>query len=288
MQKFYLEGMAAKSVILLLSILIIGNFGLSQELLTNSSFNSQDGWLNCGDASSWSVGSGTLNITGTACIYQAVPASEGATYTLTCNPSSTATYSTIALSMLNSASGIILQNVTLVDSPSVGPEVSSLFAPTGTAFVAATIYSEGPATHENCSLVATGITTPPVANTVLVNPEFDSQEGWISCADSGAFGISGGQLNMFGSACVYQTLAAEPGMTYTLNCASSSTAPYSTISLSALNSNYGIILQDIELVNNPEEQTKQSFLNSPAGTSFISVTLYSEGNSTHGACFLSF
>ncbi len=282
------EGKAAILFMLLVSALMVGNFGFSQELLTNSSFDSQDGWINCGDASNWSVGSGTLNITGTACIYQAVPASEGATYTLTCNPSSMATYSTIALSMLNSSSGIILQDVTLVDSPVTGPEVSSLFAPTGTAFVAATIYSEGPATHEDCSLVATGITTPPVANTVLVNPEFDSQEGWINCADAGAFGISGGQLNMFGNACLYQTLAANEGTRYTVSCSSSSTAAYSTISLSALSGGYGIILQDIELVNNADVQTKQASLTAPAGTSFVSVTLYSEGNSTHGACFLSF
>ena len=274
--------------ILLGLTLMFGSVGFGQELLTNSSFDSQDGWINCGDASSYTIGSGALSISGTACIYQAVPATVGGSYTLTCSPSSTAAYSTIALSMLNSSSGILLQDVTLVDSPTTGPEVSSLVAPAGTAFVAATIYSEGPATHESCSLVASGITTPPVANTVLVNPEFDNQEGWVNCADSGAFGISGGQLNMFGSACVFQTLGASAGMGYTLSCASNSTAPFSTISLSALSGGYGIILQDVELVNNPDTQTKQAFLTAPAGTEFISVTLYSEGNSTHEACFLSF
>lgn len=273
---------------LFISIFLLSSSAFSQELLTNPSFDSQDGWVNCGDASAYSLGSGSLSISGTACVYQTVAASEGGTYTLTCNPSSTAAYSTIALSMLNSSFGIILQDVTLVDSPTTGPEVSTLFAPAGTAFVAATVYSEGPATHESCSLVASGITTPPVANTILVNPEFDTQEGWVNCADSGAFGISGGQLNMFGSACVFQTLSASAGMGYTLSCSSSSTAPFATLSLSALSGGYGIILQDIELVNNPTPLTKQAFLTAPAGTEYISVTLYSEGNSTHGACFLSF
>lgn len=275
-------------ILLVISSSTLFSFGLSQNLLSNSSFDSQEGWLNCGDASSYSIGSGSLNISGTACIYQAVSANESATYTLTCNPSSTAAYSTIALSMLNSSSGIILQDITLVDSPTTGPEISSLVAPAGTAFVAATIYSEGPATHEDCSLVASGNTTPPVANTVLANPEFDTQDGWTNCADAGAYGISGGKLNMFGSACVFQTLSASPGMGYTLSCSSSSTASYSTLSLSALSGGYGIILQDIEIVNNPDQQTKQSFLTAPAGTEFISVTIYSEGNSTHEACFLSF
>jgi len=93
---------------------------------------------------------------------------------------------------------------------------------------------------------------------------------------------------MFGNACVFQTLSASAGMGYTLSCSSSSTAPFSTISLSALSGGYGIILQDIELVNNPETLTKQAYLTAPAGTEYISVTLYSEGDSTHGACFLSF
>ncbi len=277
-----------KVVILIVSAFLFSSFSFSQELLTNSSFDSQDGWLNCGDASAYTIGSGALNITGTACIYQSVPATEGASYTLTCNPSSMTAYSTIALSMLNSASGIILQDVTLVDSPVTRPEVSSLVAPPGTAFIAATIYSEGEATHESCSLVASGLTNPATANTVLINPEFDTQEGWVNCGNANDFGISGGQLNMFGSACVFQTLSASAGMSYTLSCNSNSTAPYSTISLSALSGGFGKILQDIELVNNPDTQFKQAFLTAPAGTEFISVTLYSEGNSTHQFCYLSF
>jgi len=93
---FYQRAIAL--LIVTFTFLTLSSMVYAQELLTNSSFDSQDGWLNCGDASAYSIGSGSLNITGTACIYQAVPALEGGTYTLTCNPSSTATYSTIALS----------------------------------------------------------------------------------------------------------------------------------------------------------------------------------------------
>jgi len=103
-----------KAVALLILTLLA--FSNAQELLQSPSFGNPDGWNNCGDASNYSISSGELSTKGTACIFQTVEASEGSTYTLMCHPRSTAAYSTIALSMLNSNSATILQDVTLVDS----------------------------------------------------------------------------------------------------------------------------------------------------------------------------
>jgi len=132
-----------------------------------------------------------------------------------------------------------------------------------------------------------------------LNPDFDTQEGWNNCASEHTYRIADGQLDMYantqdylgntlGSACAYQTISAKAGRGYTVSCQSSSTASHATISLSALSASYGIILQDIELVNNPETQTKQAYLAAPEGTEYMSVTLYSEGSTKHEACYLSF
>lgn len=284
--------LAIFTLILLVSLMGLSSLTVAQELLKSPSFGSSDGWNNCGNEANYSINSGTLSTTGTACIFQTVEATEGNTYTLMCHPRSAAAYSTIALSMLNSNSESILQDVTLVDSETGVPEVSSLVAPTGTAFVAVTIYSEGPVTHESCSLIASGVSTAPIVNRSLVNPEFDTQEGWVNCADTSTSWISHGQLNMVGnqqgSACAFQTVSATAGRGYTLSCQSRSIANHATISLSALSSSYGIMLQDIEIVNNPATQTKQAYLTAPEGTEYISVTLYSEGSTTHESCSLSF
>jgi len=94
--------------------------------------------------------------------------------------------------------------------------------------------------------------------------------------------------NPANTGCVFQTISATANRGYTLNCHSRSIAPHATISLSALSSSYGIMLQDIELVNNPTTQVKQAYLTAPEGTEYMSVTLYSEGATKHEACNLSF
>ncbi|MEZ4629382.1 MAG: hypothetical protein R2880_01435 [Deinococcales bacterium] len=122
-------------------------------LLTNSSFDSTGGWNNCGNASSYTISGGRLNISAGACLYQTVPASPNIGYKLSCTGNTTgSTWSTFIISALNANWQSISQGFKPLTSSSAQDSVS-LLAPVGTAHMAVSFYSEGNAVYDACELV---------------------------------------------------------------------------------------------------------------------------------------
>lgn len=140
-----------------------------------------------------------------------------------------------------------------------------------------------------------GPTPPPTsgANTLLVNPSFDTTDAWTVCAgaNQGNYTIGTGDFAATGTACAFQTLPIADAGTYTLVCNAKSDALTSTISLSMLDASFTTISDVVANVTSATLETitlsLSSIVNSEVNTAYVSATLYSnEGTSTIADCGL--
>lgn len=252
-------------------------------LLTNSGFDTFEGWSNCGNANSYYIANSALNVTAGTCVYQTAQATAGASYTLTCSGrTSGSSWNTFILSALNSNWQTIQQDYRPITSSNSTQSIT-FTAPAGTAHVAVGFYSEGTAAYTSCALDSSG-GNPPVADSSLVNSGFDTFEGWSNCNDPTSYYIANSNLNLTAGACVYQTVQANPFRDYTLSCTGNlNEATWSTFILSALDSNW----QTISQVYKPLEfnaATQSITLSAPSGTAHMAVSFYTEGSATYQEC----
>ncbi len=267
-------------------------------LLQNPSFDTSSSWLNCGNSSSFTISGGNLNLSNGGCVYQTVAATPGTTYSLSCNGRRVgSSFNSMTLSMLNSSWSPITQDSVSNTNTSFAALNASLQAPAGTTYAAVTFYSEGTANYSNCSLVTSGTPPPdpdpdpppppPTGDNSLVNGGFDGTAGWLNCGNSASYSISGSRLNVNTGACVYQTIAATPGTSYSLACSGSNTgSAWNSVTLSMLNSSFQAISQDIKNIT-PSNGNTSSSLTAPSNAAYVGVTFYSEGAANYSGCTLS-
>ncbi len=290
----------------------LGLQAIGDNLLVNDSFKTTEGWANCGDASAYTIAEGLLTTSGTACIYQTVPATAGSDYTLVCDSEADAAYSEIILSMLDANYSAIDEQIFELTAKNLTDASLSTTAPAGTVYSAVTFYSEGVTSHNSCKLAMTGPVDPtpvdptpvdptpvdptpvdptpvdPTITELLANPGFNTNTDWFNCGNAANANISDGTLKLSGdSACVFQTVLATPDANYSLVCDSASSAAFSNISLSMLDADFAVIKSETELVNDTTAQPSVFInLQAPAITSYVAVTFYSEGPATHESCSL--
>ncbi len=257
---------------------------VTSSILVNSGFDNFEGWLNCGDPNSYYINNSALNVTAGTCVYQTVPAVPNATYTLTCAGNTSAdTWNTFILTTLDSNWQSINQDFKPITTTASSQSIT-VVAPSYAAHIAVSFYSEGSANYSSCALESSGGT--PVQPQSIVNPSFDTFEGWANCADANSYYIANGQLKLFSGACVYQTIRASEGRNYTLTCTGNiNDNVWSTYILSALNSDWQTISQvykPLELNN----VTRDITLNAPPGTAHMAVSFYTEGAATYQECYI--
>ena len=270
-----------------------------QELLINSDFNNQHAWASCSTPANSNISDGGLHMSGNSCVYQTVPAIAGDDYTLTCDSSANTNYAEATLVMLDSNFNTIDEQTVVIENAKAGSNSSFLTAPAGTTYAAATLYSEGEIVHYGCSLKnTTDPVTPPApsptppnpapvpSDELLTNPGFDGATGWTNCGNASAYDISGGSLNISGTACIFQTVEATAGANYTLTCDSASSADYSNISINMLDSDFMTMTSDIASISSNTKEATVSSLVAGAGTSYVGITIYSEGPAVHDNCSL--
>ena len=148
----------------------LGTLAIGDNLLVNDSFKTTDGWSNCGDASAYNIAEGVLTTSGTACIYQTIPATAGDEYTLVCDSEADASYSEIILSMLDANYSAIEEQIFELTEKSLSDATLSITAPEGTVYSAVTFYSEGASRHNACSLAVTGPVKPTPVDPAPVDP----------------------------------------------------------------------------------------------------------------------
>jgi len=256
---------------------------LENSLLINSGFDTFEGWSNCGNTNSYYIANSALNVTTGACVYQTVPVTPGATYTLTCTGNTSApSWNTFILSALDANWQTIQQDYRPL-STNISSQSITITAPTGAAHMAVGFYSEDFANYTSCILESSG-GTPPTNN--LVNSGFDTFEGWSNCSDPTRYYIANSNLNLTAGACVYQTITASAGRNYTLTCTGNiNSAVWSTFILSALDSNWNTISQVYEPLE-LNSVTKAITLNAPTGTAHMAVSFYTEGDAIYQECII--
>jgi|GEM_PF-463309 len=130
---------------------------------------------------------------------------------------------------------------------------------------------------------------PPLVDNLLQNGNFDVAAGWQNCGNAARWAIGGGQLTTTAAsdaaACVYQNVdQADAGVTYALRCDSTVSSGYTSVTLTAYDSNFG----QLDAVSKDGVSISESMsLIAPQGTAVLAVTIYSEGNSAHDDCALS-
>jgi len=270
-------------------------------LIANGSFDTQSDWSNCGNAAAYTIQSGNLNTTATACIYQTVEATVGADYRLSCSSKiDPGVYASISLSMLNSAWAAIATDTKPITSNTFTSINLAKVAPTETKYVAVSFYTEGKTAHENCFLTINTMsrTVPlpdgtlfPYPNShpqliptnsearfasynLLENPSFTNQTGWTNCATSSAT-ISGGKLNAAPGMCLYQQVNAVASKTYILTCKGKvNTLGYSIFNLNMVDANFQNIATKVRSV-------------APVNAKYVTIGFYTEAAAEYDYCYLS-
>ena len=285
-------------------------------LLPNGSFDNQSSWLNCGNASAYTISGGNLNTNATACVYQTIDADVGGNYQLTCkSKANTGVYSSVTLSILNSSWAAIASDSKAVTPSSLRTITLAKVAPANAKYVAITFYSEGVSQHQDCVLTQEGITQPPVAtvvnpvptpngtlfpypashptdneaalaaNNLLINPTFANQTGWANCAPTSAT-MANGKLDIKPGVCFFQEVLAEVGQTYTLTCRGSMDLPiYSVFTLNMLDANFQSLASEAQTIHTSNRQWRLS-LQAPTNTKFVTVGFYTESGANYDYCYL--
>ena len=278
----------------------------SNELLSNGSFElEQADWIDCaadeltmatGNAAS---GSGAIKVSSGGCLYQTVPVVSGASYTLACQAAAgNFDYSSLSLQMLDSA----FSELSIASSPVIGADyqgyTNMLEAPEDAVFASVTLYSEGVARFDDCSLLAIETTVPaepeidPNAINLLANGDFEQgKSNWIDCAAANLTSVTtdaregAGALEVGGSGCLYQEFEVSAGSSYALRCsAKSDGVQYSSISLQLTDSFYKVLDVEVLPVGNSRYQSYGKTVLAPFGSSIGAVTLYSEDTAQFDNC----
>ena len=115
-------------------------------------------WLSCADTGTTTTstdateGNTALSIGGSDCLYQEFPISAGNSYTVQCDSKATG-FTSITLSVMDSAFNSLGSQVITVDSSSYQSYSTLITAPADSAIGAVTFYSEGAANMDACAVV---------------------------------------------------------------------------------------------------------------------------------------
>ena len=276
------------------------------ELLSNGSFElEQTDWIDCAadeltvSTDNASTGSGAIKVSSGGCLYQTVPVVSGASYTLSCQAAAGSfDYSSLSLQMLDSA----FSELSIAASPVVGTGyedyTKTLQAPEDAVFASVTLYSEGVARFDDCSLIAIETTVPvepeidPNAVNLLANGDFEQgKSNWIDCAAANLTAVTtdaregAGALEVGGSGCIYQEFEVSAGNSYALRCsAKSDGVQYSSMSLQLTDTFYKVLDVAVLPVGNTRYQSYGKTVLAPFGSSIGAVTLYSEDTAQFDNC----
>ncbi len=278
------------------------------------------------DESAWDIAEDHLRVLGIgpACVYQTVRATVNVDYQLRCESyeETTGQQTLIRLSVLDE-NWQTLQDV--VSPVAVGSSVTSLSttAEGGAAHIGVTVDSPGSgySSYGYCQLNPsapdgdvpvgdggsggvddgtpdgnsdTGEPVPPPAGNLLVNGDFTVAAGWDNCDSASDQQTIDGQLIITASAsspaCIYQEVPIErlgtgqnESRTFELSCTSTVSTGYASLTLNALNSAYARLASE---VSEGADLGQPITLTAPPDTSFLAVTFYGEGFSTHDDCVL--
>ena len=159
-------------------------------LLLNGSFSSQGGWDACSSPDNFTLGSGSLNISGQACVYQTVEARANQDYTLSCNAKlDSAAWSSMILSMQDANWETITDANIQIDSTNFTTKELTLSAPSNVKYVGVTFYAEGATTYDSCTLTSSDSTNPPAPTDPNLVGQWTFDEGAGTTAnDSSSYG----------------------------------------------------------------------------------------------------
>ena len=271
------------------------NCGISEpvdanSVLQNGGFEANlNNWNSCADIGSTQIvsdsaqGSSAVRITGGDCLYQEFTAIAGTTYTLSCQATSDlAQFSSVSLTMMNSAYESLLLEQTTVSSSSYQTFNTVITAPANTQIGAVTLYSEDNTVFDNCSVVFS--TNPPVQPSLIQNGGFESSlSDWNSCSNTGITQIvsdsvqGSNAIQISGGDCVYQEFDVTAGANYSLSCdAKSAQTQYTSMALTMSNSGYEQLASQQKAVTSSNYQSYSVQATAPGGSTIGSVTLYSE------------
>lgn len=265
-------------------------------LIANPDFESgTSSWVACDTGSTLastndSVSGLALSVT-TGCMYQDVIVQPNKEYTLTCKAklNNTTGWSGIGYGFMDSSFATLVQGPDVQITGTAWSDYSSSFvSPANSNYVAIWAYTDGSITLDDCSFSTITEAVPdPDPETLLQNGSFDTQSDWSNCGNAAAYSIASGNLTTNATSCIYQTIEANAGADYHLSCDSKADAGvYATISLSMLNSAWAPIATDSIVVNSSTFDTFDLAKVAPPETTYVAVTLYNEGATTHEACYL--
>lgn len=278
----------------------------SNELLANGSFESgQADWSDCDadaltvETSNAATGSKAIKVSSGGCLYQTVPVTPGATYTAMCQAAvGKLDYSSVSIQMLDSSFSELAVAYSSIEGKEYSAYANTIAAPDDAVFASVTLYSEGTARFDDCSLVLVEGSVPekpvldPNAINLLSNGDFESgKTNWIDCAaanlTSASSDASGGTgaLAVSNAGCIYQEFPVSAGTSYALSCdAKSVGTQYSSISFQLTDSFYKVLDVSVLPVGNSRYQSYDKTLLAPFGSTIGAVTLYSEDTAQFDGC----
>ncbi len=278
----------------------------ADELLANGSFESgQSDWLDCAadaltvETSNAATGSKAIKVSSGGCLYQTVPVTQGATYTMMCQAAvGKLDYSSVSVQMLDSSFSELSVAYSSVDSTDYSAYSNTITAPDAAVYASVNLYSEGVARFDDCSLLLVDGSVPeqpapdPNAINLLANGDFESgKTDWIDCAAANLTSASpdasdgNGALAVSNAGCIYQEFPVSAGTSYALTChAKSEGAQYSSISFQLTDSFYKVLDVSVLPVGNSRYQSYSKTLLAPFGSTIGAVTLYSEDTAQFDSC----
>ncbi len=271
---------------------------LGLNLLANPSFeNGANAWVACNSNSVISSSTDAISEDGfslsveTGCMYQDVIVRPGNVYTLSCQAKllETTGWSGMGFGFMDSNFAAITQGPENQITTTEWLEYSSSFtAPEESAYVSVWFYTDSSVLIDDCSFSTSTTAAPdPDPETLIQNGSFDGQNNWYNCGNAAAYSIAAGQLNMNGTACIFQTVEATPGADYRLRCDSrADTNIYSSITLSMLSSTWAPLTSKSKTINSNTIAPIEIAQKAPDAAKHVAITFYGEGTTTHKGCFL--
>lgn len=132
----------------------------SSNLLVNGGFESGlSNWQSCANAANLSTsnnsssGSQAAQVSNAGCMYQQINVEAGAIYKAKCDALSDGNWTTLLLTFMDSSYASVSNDFTNITSSSYQSKELSLAAPANSVYGALSLYSEGTATFDNCSIV---------------------------------------------------------------------------------------------------------------------------------------
>lgn len=130
---------------------------------------------------------------------------------------------------------------------------------------------------------------PQTGNNLLSNPSFSNgQSSWSSCSSTGGIAqVSSAGANISNGGCLYQTVDASAGQSFSLSCeASREGSAWTSVYLSFDDSSWNTLSSDNTAVTTTDNNVYTVNLTSPANTRYGVVVLYSEDTSRFDDCIL--